>query len=424
MKRSHSLFRLAAVASAGALVLAACGGGSKDKADDDGKDLPKGDGEFVVGSLLPQTGSLAFLGPPEFAGVELAIKEINEAGGVLGKDARHVKGDSGDTESGIAPAEADALIKAGADVIVGAAASGVSMTVIDKIMDAGVLQISPANTGTAFDEAPYDKPDLYFRTAPSDVLQGAVMANLLIKDGRTNVAILARQDTYGQTLAEQITKGVEEAGSKVAVTAYYGEKAKNFDTEIGKVAAAKPDSLVIVGFDETAKIIPALVAAGIGQKNVPHYLVDGNVASYDKDSDNPLPEGILEGAKGTVPGAEAPDDFRKRLKEIDPSLKEFTYAAESYDAVIITALAAIAAGSDNGEAIAAKMQDVSSGGEKCTSFKECVDLLNDGKDIDYDGISGPIEFSDLGSPTAASIGVYQYGKDNNFKPLEYVSGNV
>src|SRR6478609_6110021 len=168
MKRSTTTLRLAALASASAIVLAACGGGD-DSNDDSSKDVAKGDGEFVVGSLLPQTGSLAFLGPPEFAGVDLAVQEINEAGGVLGKDARHVKGDSGDTDSGIAPAEADKLIKAKADVIVGA--------------------------------------------APSDVLQGAVMANLLVEDGRENVAILARQDSYGETLAEQVKSGLEAAGS-------------------------------------------------------------------------------------------------------------------------------------------------------------------------------------------------------------------
>ena len=85
-----------------------------------------GDGILTVGQLLPQTGSLAFLGPPEFAGVDLAIKDINAAGGVLGQDVVGVKGDSGDTDSGIAPAETDALLTRDSDVIVGAASSGVS----------------------------------------------------------------------------------------------------------------------------------------------------------------------------------------------------------------------------------------------------------------------------------------------------------
>ena len=150
MKRSNKTYRLAAIAAAGALVLAACGGSDDPKEDD--APAAKGDGVLTIGSLLPQTGSLAFLGPPEFAGVDLAIKDINEAGGVNGKDAVHVRGDSGDTDSGIAPAETDKLLKAKSDVIVGAASSGVSLTVIDKILSAGSIMFSPANTSTAFDD--------------------------------------------------------------------------------------------------------------------------------------------------------------------------------------------------------------------------------------------------------------------------------
>ncbi|NLC97795.1 MAG: ABC transporter substrate-binding protein [Actinomycetales bacterium] len=421
MKKSKTGFRLAAAACAGAMVLAACSSGSD---DDKKEDIAKGDGEFIVGSLLPQTGSLAFLGPPEIAGVNLAVEEINEAGGVLGKPVRHVDADSGDTDSGIAPAETDKLLKAGVDVIVGAASSGVSLTVIDKILDSGTIMISPANTSTAFDEAPYDKPDLYFRTAPSDVLQGAVMANLLIEDGRKNVAIMARQDSYGQVLAEQVEKGLKDAGSKIAVTTFYGEKAKNFDTEIGKVAAAKPDALVLIAFDETTKIIPGLVAEGVGPKNLPTYFVDGNTANYGPDSSTPLPEGILEGVKGTVPGVEAPEGFRDRLLKIDPKLDNFTYAAEAYDATILTALAAVAAKNDSGEGVASEMVKISSDGTKCTGFKECADLLEDGEDLDYDGLSGPIAFSELGSPTEASIGIYLYGKDNNNTAVKFISGKI
>ncbi len=419
MKRSTTTLRLAALASASALVLAACGGGD-DSGDDKDKEVAKGDGEFVVGSLLPQTGSLAFLGPPEFAGVDLAVKEINEAGGVLGKDARHVKGDSGDTDSGIAPTETDKLIKAKSDVIVGAASSGVSMTVIDKILAAGVVQYSPANTSTDFDEGKYGEPDLYFRTAPSDVLQGAVMANLLVEDGRQNVAILARQDSYGETLAEQVKSGLEAAGSKVAITSFYGEKAPSYDAQVDDVAGAKPDAIVLVAFDETKKIIPQLVGKGVGPQDVATYFVDGNVADYSKESFAPQ----LKGVKGTVPGAEATDDFRKNLLAVDPKLKDYSYAAESYDAVITSALAAIAADNDSGEAIAAELVEVTKGGEKCTTFKQCADLLADDKDIDYDGISGPIEMSETGSPTSASIGIYEYDTKGGYKAVNYIAGEI
>ena len=424
MKRSNRTYRLAAIAAAGALVLAACGG-SDDKSEGDAP-AAKGDGVLTVGQLLPQTGSLAFLGPPEFAGVDLAIKDINAAGGVLGKDVVGVKADSGDTDSGIAPAEADKLLKAKSDVIIGAASSGVSLTVIDKIMSAGTVEISPANTSTSFDEGDYSKPDLYFRTAPSDILQGAVLANLLIEDGRQNVAILARQDAYGETLAKEVKKNLEDAGSKVAVSVLYDEKNGPGDTQITQIADAKADAVVLIAFDETTTIVPKLIQAGAGPKDVPTYFVDGNTSDYSTTGTKQLPPGTLEGTKGTIPGADSGDDFKTRLKTVNPDLKDFSYAGESYDATVLAALAAIAAGDDSGEAIAKQMINVSKGGEKCTSFDACAKLLADdkGADIDYDGVSGEIELGDTGSPTAASIGIYEYDKANKKSPVKYIKGNI
>ena len=418
MKRTRNTLRLAAVAGASALVLAACGGGDSDDDAGDSTEIPEGDGVLTIGALLPQTGDLAFLGPPEFAGVDLAIQEINEAGGVLGEEVRGVKADSGDGTPNIAPGETDKLLNAGADVIVGAAASGVSLAVIDKIVGAGVLQISPANTSTTFDE--YDDKGLYFRTAPSDILQGAVMANLLAEDGAQNVAILARQDAYGEALSDQIEQVFTDAGGTVAAKVLYDANASTFGSEVQEVANSNPDAVVLIAFNETTRIIPELISAGVGPQDVQTYFVDGNTADYSAD----LPPGTLEGVRATYPGAELSDDMRERLLSIDPDLESFTYGPESYDAVILVALAAIAAENDSGRAIAEEMQDVSAGGTKCTTFAECKELLEQGEDIDYDGVSGPIEFGDTGSPTAASIGIYQYNADNTFEPVEFKEGQI
>lgn len=429
MKRSTTTIRLAAVAAASALVLAACGGSDSEGGSDDASAAPaanKGDGVLTIGSLLPQTGSLAFLGPPEFAGVDLAIKDINAAGGVLGKDVVGVKADSGDTDSGIAPAETDKLLKAGSDVIVGAASSGVSLTVIDKILSAGVVEFSPANTSTAFDEGDYAKPDLYFRTAPSDILQGAVLSNLLIEDGKQNVAILARQDAYGETLASEVSKGLENAGSKVAANVLYSEKDGPGDSQIAEIADSGADAVVLIAFEETTTIIPKLIQAGAGPKDVSTYFVDGNTASYAADATVPLPDGTLEGTKGTIPGADAGQEFKDRLLEVDPKLTDYSYSAESYDAVVTSALAAIVAESDAGEDIAKALPDVTKGGEKCTTFEACAALLADdpSTDIDYDGVSGDIELGETGSPTSASIGIYEYDDKNNIAPVDYIKGNI
>ncbi|MGH3366698.1 MAG: ABC transporter substrate-binding protein [Nocardioidaceae bacterium] len=378
---------------------------------------------LTFGSLLPQTGDLAFLGPPEFAGVDLAIEDINAAGGVLGKDVEEIDADSGDGTPDIAGAETDKLLSANSDVIVGAAASGVSITVIDKITGQGVVQFSPANTAAGFDT--YDDNGLYFRTAPSDVLQGEILANLVVEDGYDNVAIMGRQDFYGEGLSERVQEVLKEKGATVSEFTLYAADAQNFTAEVAKVAAAKPDALVLVAFEETTKIIPQLIAKGIGPQDIQIYFVDGNTADYSAEDFN-LGTGKYP-VKGTYPGVAEPDpEFVKQIKA-QPAMKGSTdliYAAESYDAVVISALAAIAAGSDSGEAVGSEIVNVTRDGTECTTFEECKKLLENGDDIDYSGPSGPTDMTDSGSLSAGTYAINQYKPDNTYKQVDSVSGVV
>ena len=430
MTRPTRAWRMAVVLATASLALTACGNNNNNSAEggsgasgspSKSANAPaKGDGTLTIGTLLPQTGDLAFLGPPEFAGVATAITDINAGGGVNGKDVVEVKADSGDGTPDIAGAQTDKLLDANADAIVGAASSSVSLSVIDKITGAGVVQFSPANTSPALDDAKTDPKNLYFRTAPSDVLQGAVMANLLIEDGKNNVAILARQDSYGELLAAQIDKGIKAGGGNVAVKKLYSADATNFTAEVNSVAAAKPDAIVLVSFDETKKLIPQLIAKGVGPQDVPTYFVDGNTADYSKD----FPKGTLTGVKATYPGAELTSDFKARMQKTNPKLKDFTYGPESYDATVLTALAALEAKTDDPTTFAPDIIKVSKDGTECTSFKQCADLLKKGEDIDYQGVSGPCDLGDTGSPTKATIGIFQYDNNNTYKNTKYVTGVI
>ena len=427
MIRPNRAWRTAAVLAAASLVLTACGGDSEepDSADEPTQSAesetsaaePQGDGTLRIGSLLPQTGDLAFLGPPEFAGVDLAVKDINAAGGVLGNDVEEFDADSGDGTPDIAGSEVDQLFNQKVDAIVGAAASGVSVSVIDKITGAGVVHFSPANTAAGFDT--YDDNGLYFRTAPSDRLQGQVLANLAVEDGFSNVAIMARQDFYGEGLAEQVKATLEEKGATVSEYVLYSADAQNFTAEVNKVAASKPDAIVLIAFEETTKIVPQLIAKGVGPQDVQLYFVDGNTADYSGEKFD------LTGVKGTIPvPAEVDESFNDRLLEINPKLKDFSYSAQSYDAVVIIALAAIAAGDDSGEAIGANIIDVTKEGTQCSSFEECAKLLEEGEDIDYEGVSGPTDMNDTGSPASGTIGIQLYEKGNKYKQVDTVSGVV
>ncbi|GIF05819.1 ABC transporter substrate-binding protein [Actinoplanes siamensis] len=420
MIRRNFAWRGVAVLGAASLALGACSNDSDEPAtgSSSAATVAAGDGVLKVGTLLPQTGSLAFLGPPEFAGVKLAIKDINAAGGVLGKDVVQSDTDSGDTSTDIASQSVNKLLAEKADVIIGAASSSVSLSVIDKITGAGVVQISPANTSDQF--TTYNDKGLYYRTAPPDQLQGRVLGDLVVADGNATVGLLVLQDAYGTGLAKSARAAIESGGGQVVAEEVYDPKAADYSAEVGKIKAANPAAIVMIGFDETKKIVPKLVEAGLTAKSKKWYFVDGNLSNYGKE----FPAGTFQGAKGTLPGAKATDDFKKQLQTVDPALKDYSYSAESYDATILTALAATAAKSDAPAEYSKQLAAVSKGGEKCTTFKDCKALLDAGKDIDYDGVSGPVEWNDAGDPSEATIGIYQYGADNTYANVGYQSGKI
>ena len=366
---------------------------------------------LIIGGLLPQTGSLAFLDPPEEAGVYLAIDDINAAGGVLGADVEFIPGDSGDTSTDIANATADSHLAAGVHAIIGAASSGVTFTVIDKITGAGVIQFSPANTSALL--TTYDDNGLYFRTAPSDFLQGQVLAELVAEDS-LSAGVIYRQDPYGQGLAERFKEVYESLGGEITnFIAYPPEGVTTFDAEVDQLVQADPEAIVVISFEEGTLILETLHARGIGPASGKAvWGVDGNITGLHSVMAD---TSVLDGMKGTTPSVDLASitDFTDRLnatEQIGDLAGVFAYGAEAYDAVIIVALAAEVAGTLDPIEIAAQINDVTRGGDSCTSFAECAELIRGGTtDIDYDGIGGHYEFVDAGEPAAASYQIITLG---------------
>lgn len=372
---------------------------------------------LTLGSILPVTGNLAFLGPPEIAGVDLAIAEINASeSGVLGGNVEIIHRDSGDTTTDIATQSATELINAGASGVIGAASSSVSFSFIDQLAAAGVVHFSPANTSPRFTD--YEDDGYYFRTAPSDVLQGRILGNLITQDGHMRVGVLYLNDDYGIGLYENAALAIVAAGGEIVAAEPYSAGDNVLSAQVDAILAASPDAVIVLAFDEVKVAMPELVTTKGFTGGI--YFVDGNLADYSADFD----AGLLNCVKGTLPGVLPTEADRAALLGVDPDLTEYAYANESYDATIIMALAAVQAGSVEGSDIRDNIVSVTRDGTKCTSFQECVTLIEAGEDIDFDGRSGPITMSDKGDPTEAYIGIYQYGMDNNFAPLEVVYGNL
>ncbi|MBB5639596.1 ABC transporter substrate-binding protein [Cryobacterium roopkundense] len=418
----RAVFTGVAMVGVSALLLTGCasGGGTtptdeaSSAASGDAKPVTAGDRDLTlkIGTLLPQSGGLAFLGPPEEAGVQLAVNDINDAN--LGMTVEVIKRDSGDTTTDTATTSVTDLLSQDVSAIVGAASSGVSKTVIDQITGAGVVQFSPANTSAEFTD--YADKGLYFRTAPSDILQGEVLGTQIAEDGKSTLGLIVLNDAYGTGLADTVTKTFEDAGGEVVATSLFNEGETNFTSQISEVTAANPDAIALITFDQAKIITPALVGTGYPGDQL--YFVDGNLSDYSAD----FAAGLIEGSKGTLPGLDVSTlgDFTTRLLEVDPALKDYSYAAESYDAVMLIALAAYAANDTAGSAIAEYLRQVSGGtgdGTTVTDFTAGATDLAEGNQIDYDGFSGPITFDENGDPTEATIGVYEYNADNTYSRI-------
>ena len=236
-----------------------------------------GDGVLTIGTLLPETGNLAFLGPPEVAGVRVAIAEINEGGGFNGTDVVLSESDSGDTSTDTATTSVTRLLSENVDGIVGAASSGVTLSVIDQVVGAGVTMISPANTSKTL--STYDDNGLYFRTAPSDILQALVLAEVIAEDGNTSIAILNLDDAYGNGLGDDLAANFEASGGTVVARVVYDPQAQTFDAEVSRAIGEDADAIVVIGFEESSRILAALVEAGAGPNEIPTYGSDGNMGN-------------------------------------------------------------------------------------------------------------------------------------------------
>lgn len=421
-----------AILAASALVLSGCAAAEEPVAEEtaaeeettEEESAPAEELALKIGTALPVTGTLAFLGPPEEAGVALAAKDINDA--AAGLSIEVVYGDSGDLDNKAYETEIPRLLNEEVSAIVGAASSGVSLQFIDQVTkEAGVLMVSPANTSTAFSD--YDDDGLYFRTAPADFLQGEALGTLLAQDGHETASMIVLNDSYGTTLRDEATKAFEAAGGTILATPSVNQGDTNLTSQISEALAGDPDALVVILFDETITAVPEIVAAGFPGENI--YFTDGNLSNYSDDFE----AGLITGAKGTLPGpTDAAQEFKDAADAVwtemgNPSLFEedvWAYSTESYDAVVLIALAALAAGSTDPAEMAAKMQEVSGGsggGEKCTSFTECAEIINGGGVADYDGFSGPVTFGDNGDPTQAQVGIYQYADDNTYAPIDVVA---
>jgi branched-chain amino acid transport system substrate-binding protein len=391
-----------AITAAAAVALTACSNSPSDSSSSAGPLSLK------IGTILPQTGTLATLGPPEIEAVNLAVADVNKA--KAGITASAIQKDSGDTSTNIATQSVTSLLSSDVGAIIGAASSSVSLTVIDQIAKAKTVEFSPANTSPTF--TTYKDDGYYFRDAPSDVLQGRVLGQAVLKGGAINVAVLYQNDSYGQGLNDSVKTAITSGGGTLASDVSFDPNATNFSAEVSKSLASKPDAFIVISFDQIKSIAQEIDKAGYPFSKV--WGSDGNYGVIDPSFKNV----DIAGAQFTNPGVVASSGFKDRLQaqaktDGAKALTAFSYAPESYDAVTLIALASLVGGATDGTTIKNNLAQVSSGGTKCKSFAACAKLIKGGtKNIDYDGLSGPISLDKNGDPSQAYVTIYKYATGN------------
>ncbi|SER43284.1 amino acid/amide ABC transporter substrate-binding protein, HAAT family [Tranquillimonas rosea] len=341
-----------------------------------------------IGVVLGFTGPIESLTPGMAASAELAMTEINEAGGLLdGRMLEPVQADSTCIDSAAATAAAERLVTSeGVAGIMGADCSGVTGAVLANVaVPNGVAMISPSATSPALSNAEDD--GLFFRTAPSDARQGEVIANIVREKGVEEVAVTYTNNDYGKGLSDSFISNFEDQGGSVTLSAPHEDGKADYSAEIGSLASAGGEALVVLGY------------ADQGGKGVIQSALDTGAFDTFVMGDGMFAQSLLEdlgqymeGSYGAVPwsegeGAEAFAEVASAA-DIDP---EGTFTRESYDAAALLALAMQAAGSTTASEYAPSVMDVANEpGEKILpgELGKGISILQDGGEIDYVGATG------------------------------------
>jgi branched-chain amino acid transport system substrate-binding protein len=365
------------------------------------------DGKFRIGVLLPASGEGATFGAPLLAGVDVALNEIEASGG--GVDGRAIEVQIED--EGSDPADGmQQLIDAGVDVIIGPASSNVASSVLGLAVEAGIPVCSP--TATAMSLSRFPDSGLFFRTIPSDSLQINALASLIGNTGLPSATAIVPDDEFGQNYAEQLTADLLAAGVVMTAVVSYDPTSSDLDPKAAEAIATDPGVLVVVGdLANGSRVLAALTNA---TGTLPPIFVNEALRSHDIVDALGADSGVLAKISGAAPASRPLDTpagkrFADAFAQSQPDAP-IEFAAYAYDCVVSFALASEAAGSDQAAALITAVAQVTRDGQPCLGFTDCRGLLQSGRNIDFEGASGPLELDGSGDVAAADLEVFGFDR--------------
>lgn len=365
-----------------------------------------------IGVMLPFTGPLSEFGGAFQNAANLAAKHLEEAG-------VPVELVFADTQTSAIPAVEAARKLVDVDrvfAIIGGAASGVTIPIAEAVtIPRQVPQISYASTSPLLSVLPADQgQNFLYRTCPSDALQGVVLGRLAIEQGYKTASVIYVNNPYGQGLTDVFKASFEEQGGKVVAAVPHDEKAAStYVAELKKAAEGNPDVLVAISYPGHATIY--LREAIEGDFFAKFLFVDG---TKSEDIIAVVGAQSLEGMLGTAPGSEkgpALDAFESAYNAEYGEKPPLPFMTNVYDAVVVTVLAGLRAQlagdltpitlRNELSVVASPPGDVVIPGAE--GIKQAVDLLRDGKDINFEGAAGAIDF-DANGDVVTPIEIWKY----------------
>jgi ABC-type branched-subunit amino acid transport system substrate-binding protein len=395
----------AATIGIAAVAVSGCGG------NDSGGSGPS---KLTLGSLWPFTGDLSAIAPPLDKAVKLAATESTAAAKAAGlKMTVSTKGGDtqGDPQAAIQATRQ--VIDGGASCLVGPATTPESQAILTSVTKVRAVPMLPVAGGDAV--SAFADGGTVFRTVPPNRLQSVALLDAVEKalggaHGK-RVAFAYQNSPYGEDFVKAFTKGFERDGGTVQGPIAYDPNQPSYDAEAGKIVAGDPDAYVVIDYPDTySKLGAALLRTGgfdARKLFVPTTLALPRIPKE-------IPRAALEGAHGERVGS--PSDT-PQAKAFDDRYTRAGGAARgsldtnAFDAGVLCFLASVAADSTKGEDIGKALTKVAGPpGRKFTFLQlaDAVKALRAGEDIDYEGVSGPIDFDANGDPTTQLFDFYTY----------------
>jgi branched-chain amino acid transport system substrate-binding protein len=386
-----------------ALVISACTGDDDESTTSEpaittGSTVPVGEG-LELGLMAPSPGLLASLFAGQERGVALAVEDVDDGGGVLDGPlvATTYRAEAGSEPTAVVQTAVDG----GAGALLGPAGSSNAVEVRDAIAAAGSTTCTASATVPSITR---DQEELVLvRTALPDDVTATYLANEIIarrdadEPGAVwNVAIVARADDYGLSIGGTVAAIVQAAGLQPSVIGYNPQRVQ-FDTTADQVVAADPDVTILVTYAEGASLLGALIRAGAD----PTTMIGLDAFFAPRIAERSTAATDITDVDGfQLLGSMGNKAFLDRLVAADPN-GAVANAPQAYDCAVTMALARAVVDAGDADTLGEAAIDVTGGGVTCSTYADCLEKLNAGEDIDYDGVSGRINLDENGDPTFA-----------------------